>query len=39
MRDGWGFVGRCKDVFSYGPYKGKINLNIWSKLKDKPNGP
>ncbi|CAK9102544.1 unnamed protein product [Durusdinium trenchii] len=26
------------DVFSYGPYKGKINLNIWSKLKDKPNG-
>ncbi|CAK9035758.1 Formate--tetrahydrofolate ligase (10-formyletrahydrofolate synthetase) (FHS) (FTHFS) (Formyltetrahydrofolate synthetase) [Durusdinium trenchii] len=27
-----------EDVFSYGPYKGKINLNIWSKLKDKPNG-
>eukprot|EP00435_Cladocopium_sp_Y103_P006050 s948_g1.t4 len=27
-----------EDVFSYGPYKGKINLNIWEKLKDKPNG-
>lgn len=31
-------VERTKDVFSYGPYKGKINLNIWEKLKDKPNG-
>lgn len=27
-----------EDLFSYGPYKGKINLNLWDRLKDKPNG-
>ncbi|CAJ1398469.1 unnamed protein product [Effrenium voratum] len=27
-----------QDILSYGPYKGKINLDLWEKLKGKPNG-
>eukprot|EP00929_Paragymnodinium_shiwhaense_P001967 TRINITY_DN102173_c0_g1_i1.p1 TRINITY_DN102173_c0_g1~~TRINITY_DN102173_c0_g1_i1.p1 ORF type:complete len:653 (-),score=179.00 TRINITY_DN102173_c0_g1_i1:75-2033(-) len=26
------------DVFSYGPYKGKLDLNCWDKVKDGPDG-
>jgi formyltetrahydrofolate synthetase len=26
------------DVFSFGQYKGKLSLNVWDKVKDKPNG-
>jgi len=26
------------EIESYGKYKAKINLNVWKRLKDKPNG-
>lgn len=26
------------DINTFGPYKGKLDMNVWSKLKDKPNG-
>eukprot|EP00405_Crypthecodinium_cohnii_P018279 CAMPEP_0206446788 /NCGR_PEP_ID=MMETSP0324_2-20121206/16354_1 /ASSEMBLY_ACC=CAM_ASM_000836 /TAXON_ID=2866 /ORGANISM="Crypthecodinium cohnii, Strain Seligo" /LENGTH=686 /DNA_ID=CAMNT_0053915345 /DNA_START=65 /DNA_END=2125 /DNA_ORIENTATION=+ len=27
-----------EDLYSYGPYKGKLSLQVYDKLKDKPNG-
>eukprot|EP00930_Biecheleria_cincta_P053947 TRINITY_DN3977_c0_g3_i1.p1 TRINITY_DN3977_c0_g3~~TRINITY_DN3977_c0_g3_i1.p1 ORF type:complete len:699 (+),score=156.46 TRINITY_DN3977_c0_g3_i1:264-2099(+) len=26
------------ELYSYGPYKGKVNLSIWERLKNKPDG-
>ena len=26
------------EIESYGKYKAKINLSVWNRLKDKPNG-
>eukprot|EP00445_Apocalathium_hangoei_P041367 CAMPEP_0203969870 /NCGR_PEP_ID=MMETSP0359-20131031/97676_1 /ASSEMBLY_ACC=CAM_ASM_000338 /TAXON_ID=268821 /ORGANISM="Scrippsiella Hangoei, Strain SHTV-5" /LENGTH=685 /DNA_ID=CAMNT_0050907813 /DNA_START=47 /DNA_END=2104 /DNA_ORIENTATION=- len=27
-----------EDIYSYGPYKGKLNLAVYDRLKDKPDG-
>jgi len=27
-----------QDLFAYGPYKGKLNLQVYDRLKDKPDG-
>jgi len=32
------FGMKDNELYSYGPYKGKVNLDIWSTLKNKPNG-
>ncbi|MDP4161400.1 MAG: formate--tetrahydrofolate ligase, partial [Bacillota bacterium] len=26
------------DIETYGKYKAKVSLNVWNRLKDKPNG-